>query len=111
MLALSPDEGLFVLDTDASNVAMGVVLSHVQDGEERVIAYYSRLYAQTEVNYCTSRKELLAVVKVLRQFRPYVLSRMSERGPSLQPCRIYAGVQIGPLYRPTGPRSNRRRPK
>ena len=75
MLALPNDEGLFVLDTDASDVAVGVVLSQVQNGEERVIAYYSRLYAQTETNYCTSRKELLAVVKGLRQFRPYVLGR------------------------------------
>ena len=75
MLALPNDEGLFVLDTDASDVAVGVVLSQVQNGEERVIVYYSRLYAQTETNYCTSRKELLAVVKGLRQFRPYVLGR------------------------------------
>ena len=75
MLALPKDEGLFVLDTDASDVVVGVVLSQVQDGEERVIAHYSRLYAHTEINYCTSRKELLAVVEGLRQFRPYVLGR------------------------------------
>ena len=69
MLAL-PHDGLFVLDTDASDVAVGVVLSQVQDGIERVIAYYSRLYAETKVNYCAPYKELLVVVEVLRQFRP-----------------------------------------
>ena len=73
-MALPKEEGLFVLDTDTSEVAE-VILSQVQDGEERVIAYYSRLYAQTEINYCTSRKELLAVVEGLRQFGPYVLSQ------------------------------------
>ena len=38
VLAILKDEGTFVLDTDASDVAVGMVLSQVQDGEERVIA-------------------------------------------------------------------------
>ena len=75
VLALPHDDGLYVLDTDASEVAIGVVLSQVQGGIEKVVAYYSRLYTQSEVNYCTTRKELLAVVEGLRQFRPYVLGR------------------------------------
>ena len=32
----------FILDTDASGNAIGVVLSQVQEGQERVVAYYSR---------------------------------------------------------------------
>ena len=36
-----PEEGLFVLDTDASNRSIGAVLSQEQQGEERVIAYAS----------------------------------------------------------------------
>ena len=60
MLALTRDEGLFVIDTDASDGTVGVFLSLVQDGEEWVIAYCSRLYAHTEINYCTSWRELLA---------------------------------------------------
>ena len=38
VLAYPTDEGDNVLDTDASNYAMGAVLSQVQNGEERVIA-------------------------------------------------------------------------
>ena len=75
VLSLPRDEGLFVLDTVASEVAIGVALSQVQDGVERVIAYYSRLYAQAEINYFKTRKELLVVVERLRQFRSYVLWR------------------------------------
>ena len=66
VLGLPRDDDLFVLNTDSSEVSTGVVLSQVQDGVERVIAYYSRLYAQAEINYCTTRKELLAVVEGLR---------------------------------------------
>ena len=52
----------FILDTDASNLAIGAVLSQVQDGEEKVIAYGSRTLHKPEINYCVTRKELLAVV-------------------------------------------------
>ena len=41
-----PDPKLpYVLDTDASNEGVGAVLSQVQDGEERVIGYYSKTLA------------------------------------------------------------------
>jgi hypothetical protein len=33
--------GLFVLDTDESNFGLDAVLSQSQDGQERVICYYS----------------------------------------------------------------------
>ncbi|XP_076230291.1 uncharacterized protein LOC143176614 [Nomia melanderi] len=49
----------FVLDTDASNFAIGAVLSQIQNGEERVIAYFSKTLGKAERNYCVTRKELL----------------------------------------------------
>ena len=68
-------DGQFILDTDASNLAIGAVLSQVQDGVERVLAYYSRSLDQAEKNYCVTRKELLAAVKAIRHFHPYLLGR------------------------------------
>lgn len=66
----------FVLDTDASNGAIGAVLSQVgADGKEHVIAYASKKLAKSEVKYSTTRKELLAVVKFVKQFRHYLLGR------------------------------------
>ena len=73
--AIPHDDGLIVLGTDASDVIIGVVLLQVQDGVKSVIAYYSGLHAQVEINYCTTRKELLVVLEGLRQFRPYMLGR------------------------------------
>ncbi|KAL6466836.1 hypothetical protein MHYP_G00246400 [Metynnis hypsauchen] len=62
----------FIVDTDASDRGLGAVLSQVQDGSERVIAYYSRRLDKAERNYCVTRRELLAVVESLKHFRPYV---------------------------------------
>ena len=68
-----PDPKLpYILDTDASAVGVGAVLSQVQEGKERVIAYYSKTLAPPERNYCVTRRELLAVVKAMKHFRPYL---------------------------------------
>ena len=60
----------FVLDTDASGVGIGAVLSQVEDGKERVVAYYSQALNKAERNYCITRKELLAVVEAVKHFHP-----------------------------------------
>ncbi len=62
----------FLLDTDCSNVAMGSVLSQVQDGKERVIAYMSKTLNKHEVSYCTTRKELLSLVTSVKHFHHYL---------------------------------------
>jgi hypothetical protein len=38
----------FIFDTDASNTGIGGVLSHVQDGHERVVAYFSKTLSKAE---------------------------------------------------------------
>lgn len=71
-----PDPGLeYILDTDASLDGVGAVLSQVQAGHERVISYYSRALSKTERNYCVTRRELLAVVKAVIHFRPYLYGK------------------------------------
>ena len=68
-----PDPKLsYILDTDASAVGVGAVLSQVQNEKETVIAYYSKTLSAAEQNYCVTRKELLAVVKAIKHFRPYL---------------------------------------
>ena len=65
----------FILDTDCSNLALGAVLSQVQDGKEKVISYYSRSLSKSESNYCTTRKELLAVISSVKHFHCYLYGR------------------------------------
>lgn len=71
-----PDAALeYILDTDASLEGVRAVLSQVQAGHERVISYYSRALSPAERNYCVTRRELLAVVKAVIHFRPYLYGR------------------------------------
>ena len=75
VLAYPTLDDLFILDTDASGVAIGAVLSQVQNGTEKVIAYFSRALRRAERNYCTTRRELLAVVEGIRHFHHYLYGR------------------------------------
>jgi len=62
----------YILDTDANNHNVGAVLSQVQDGRKVVVAYYSKALSAPEKNHCITRRELLAVVKAVEHFRPYL---------------------------------------
>lgn len=75
ILAFPTENDTFVLDTDASNEGMGAVLSQIQDGEEKVIAYASKTFNKAQQNYCTTKRELLAVVNFVRLFRHYLIGR------------------------------------
>ena len=68
-------EGQFILDTDASGVAIGAVLSQMQNGEEKVIAYASAALDRAKQNYCTTYRELFAVVKFVKYFTHYLWGR------------------------------------
>ena len=75
ILAMPNDSGELILDTDACDHSVGSVLSQVQDGAERVIAYASRILDKRERNYCITRKELLAIVYSLKHFKQYLMGR------------------------------------
>ena len=61
-----PDFNLpFKLDTDASNVGTGAVLSQLQEGVEKPIAFFSKMMNPAETNYCATRNELLAIIRAV----------------------------------------------
>ncbi|KER30878.1 hypothetical protein T265_02804 [Opisthorchis viverrini] len=68
--------GSFILDTDASDVAIGAALSQLfPDGQERVIAYGSRTLDKSERRYSTTRREMLSLVYFVQYFQPYLVGR------------------------------------
>ena len=52
----------FILDTDASNRAIGAVLSQNTGNEERVIIYASRTLSKSERKYCVTSPCILCKV-------------------------------------------------
>lgn len=69
-----PDWGKpFILTTDASDKAIGSVLSQKDnDGVEHPVAFASRVLQPPEINYSTVEKELLSVVWSTQHFKPYL---------------------------------------
>lgn len=65
----------FHLTTDASNVAVGAVLSQTTKGADLPIAYASRTLNESEQRLATIEKELLAIVWAVQYFRPYLYGR------------------------------------
>ena len=64
--------GHFILDTDASNESIGAALSQVQGGIEVPLAFASNSLNKAQRNYCTTKRELLAVVVYTKKFRHFL---------------------------------------
>ena len=58
-MVLPTSEDQFILDTDASDGAVGAVLSVKRNGKEHVVAYAGRAMNRNELNYCVARHYLL----------------------------------------------------
>jgi hypothetical protein len=67
-----PDKPLIV-ETDASDYALGAILSIVSDsGEVHPVAFHSRTFTSAEINYDTHDKELLAIYAAFKVWRHYL---------------------------------------
>jgi hypothetical protein len=63
-----------MLDTDASDKSVGAELIQIQEGEERAVAYGSLTLTPEQQKYCTTRKELLAIIRFSARSDYYGLS-------------------------------------
>ena len=72
VLAFPKEDLPYIVDTDASDYGIGGILSQNVEGTEHVIAYYSKSLNPAQQKYCTTRRELLAVVATLDHFKGYV---------------------------------------
>jgi len=61
-----------MVETDASDFAIGAVLSQVIDGQLHLITFYSRKMDKAEIYYDIHDKELLAILAVLKKWRRYL---------------------------------------
>jgi hypothetical protein len=62
-----------IVETDASDAAMGAVYSQVDErGKLRPVAFFSKKFSPAELNYEIHDKELLAIVATMREWRHYL---------------------------------------
>ncbi|KAL4100697.1 hypothetical protein QTP88_020731 [Uroleucon formosanum] len=65
----------FNLTCDASNYAIGCILSQGPIGKDLPIAFASRTLNKAEINYNTTEKELTSIVWGIKVFRPYLFGQ------------------------------------
>ena len=68
------DEGTLKIEVDGSGFAMGVVLMQEQEGKWQTVTHMSETYDPAERNYHTGDRELLAIMKVLKKWRQYLMA-------------------------------------
>ena len=75
VLLLPDPNKSFTITTDASDFAIGAVLTQDQGKGEQPVAYESRKLSPAEQNYPIHEKELLAIVHAIRLWRMYLEGR------------------------------------
>ena len=63
----------FEIMCDASDYVMGAVLGQRTKNIFRVIYYANKTFNETQENYSTTEKEMMAMVFAYEKFRPYIL--------------------------------------
>jgi hypothetical protein len=58
---------------DASDYAVGAVLGQCKDKKRHAIAYTSKTLTGPQLNYATTKKELLAIIFAIDKFRSYLV--------------------------------------
>ena len=76
VLGMPTEKGMFVLDTDASVVAISVILHQEQEWNGRTvlrpIAYGSKVLSDTEMKYGAPKAEMFAVITFVEKYRAYL---------------------------------------
>lgn len=68
-------QNTFIITTDASNYAVGAVLSQGDIPKDRPIQYFSKTLNDAQTRYSTIEKELLAIILAVEAFRHYIYGR------------------------------------
>ncbi len=62
MLAYPDPDVPFIVDEDASNLAIGAVLSQLQNGVGKVIMYGSKSFSRSQRLWCTIRRKHVGII-------------------------------------------------
>ena len=73
VLMIPLDDAPFRMEVDASDYAIGGILSQKVDDKWRPVAYMSQALSETERNYEIYDKEMLAIMKGIAEWRQYLM--------------------------------------
>ena len=74
VVTLAKPNRTMVIQTDASDVALGGMLMQDDDeGQRRVVCYFSHKFTEAERNWSVNERELFGLVYALRKFRHYLV--------------------------------------
>ena len=73
VLGFPRNERTFVIDCEASGMTIGAELSQLQEGKYCVISYSMLPLTPAQHKYCTTRKELVAIVRFTLQYQFFLL--------------------------------------
>ena len=76
VLVMARDESLMKIEADACQFAVGGILLQEQEGIFKPVAYKS--LTDTEHNYDIHDRELLTIIKTLREWQHYVIGKKVE---------------------------------
>ena len=65
----------FIVDTDYSHDGIGTVLSQIQNGAERPIAFNARRLKPSESQYASHKGELLALIFAIDTYKFFLTGR------------------------------------
>ena len=69
----------FIIQTDASNVGIGVVMAQKKEDGVHPILYFSRKLTDSERKFCTTEKECAAIIFAIKKLRYYLDSKIRDR--------------------------------
>jgi hypothetical protein len=92
LLVIDPTKPIIV-DTDASNIGIGGILSQEHEGVELPVRIYSKALSEAEQRYPTPEKEIMAIVKTINHFKYYLLGREFTVRSDHQPLKYLASVK------------------
>lgn len=87
------------LIADASRVALGAVLVQLENENVLVIGYASKALTETEMRYCQTELEALALVWAVEKFHFYLFGIMFELETDHKPLEVIFSAESRPCAR------------
>ena len=93
----------FIIKSDASDAAVGYVLTQMINGKERVISYGSKKLTETQMRWCTYDREFWALLCAIRANSHYL--RHAKFSAIIDHRPLLAWKKVDPKKDPTGRRT------